>query len=159
MRFGLVLVLVQQATNMVYGPKIARLFMDGYYRGAIGLYIKSALITSGVSGFLVSLFLAGVEYYHLKDVVPVNLVHLNIVFVFLIFSFLLGPSENVNIFLGRKQPIFWSNALGAIALIGLLFVGAEFSVISFIVAAMSFLLVKKAVNTLSVFFMTRDSAV
>jgi len=132
MRFGLVLVLIQQATNMVYGPKIARLFMDGEHRVAVALYIRSAMITSIVAGFAVF-------------------------FALLIFSFLLGPSENVNIFLGRKKPIFWSNVMGAIVLLGFLAVGTGLSIVTFIVMAMSFLVAKKIVNTVSVFFMVRGS--
>lgn len=157
MRFGLVLVLIQQATNMVYGPKIARLFMDGEHRVAVALYIRSAMITSIVAGFAVSVFAVGVGYFGLADMVPVNLVYLNIVFALLIFSFLLGPSENVNIFLGRKKPIFWSNVMGAIVLLGFLAVGTGLSIVTFIVMAMSFLVAKKIVNTVSVFFMVRGS--
>jgi len=160
MRFGLVLVLIQQATNMVYGPKIARLFMDRQHRGAVALYIRSAMTASIVAGFAVSFFSVGVGYFSLADMVPVNsanLAYLNIVFALLIFSFLLGPSENVNIFLGRKKPIFWSNIIGAIVLLGFLVAGAELSIFTFIVMAMSFLVAKKIVNTVSVFFMVRDS--
>lgn len=154
LRFGMTLVLIQQATNLVFGPRVAKRFLDGNKKEAVKLYLLSAAVTSITALIAISIFLLSVNYFDIEHLIPVKMELLNIVFIFIMLSFVLGPSENVNVFLGRKLPILVSNIIGVLALLFVYIFYSDIHDIRYYIAlAMLFMLTKKITNTTSVYLM------
>ena len=159
LRFGMTLVLVQQATNLVFGPRVAKNFLEGKKAKGVSLFLVSMVITSVTALALIIIFYMAVDYFDILKLLPIKIELLSLVFSFVLISFLLGPSENVNIFLGRRLPIILSNVVGIIALICIsILYPYDNDVQYYIILAMSFMLAKKITNTASVYFIKNNYA-